>query len=177
MKRVIVLCVGLSLLVSVNGALGDLSTLGDPVPGESWSQLFNETGVGLFDLVAVRMVSTGDTFEPPTHSGFSNIAWSTIYENPSGLPILATAAGPAVSNLTWSIKFAGLSNNPLVFDFVAFSGKTLLESAHAVWSGSKWTITAGSWTPTRAEVVPVPAAVLLGMLGLSVAGIKLRKYA
>jgi hypothetical protein len=28
-----------------------------------------------------------------------------------------------------------------------------------------------------AGVVPVPGAVLLGMLGLSIAGIKLRKYA
>jgi hypothetical protein len=46
-----------------------------------------------------------------------------------------------------------------------------------------WTIDAdryphiGAWVTTDAPVVPVPAAVLLGILGLSVAGLKLRKYA
>jgi len=35
----------------------------------------------------------------------------------------------------------------------------------------------GEYTPYVAEPVPVPGAVLLGMLGLCVAGVKLRKYA
>ena len=52
-----------------------------------------------------------------------------------------------------------------------------LTASSADWFGSgAWggTVTGGS---VDANVVPVPAAVLLGMLGLSVAGVKLRKYA
>jgi len=158
-------------------AFADLTPIDAPMEGGSWSQGFNETGVGSFDLVAVQMVSPGDSFEHWTHSSFSTGGWSTVYENPSALPILATATGPGVTSLTWYIKFAGPSSNPLVFDFVAFRGDVRLESAHASWSGSGWTITGGSWNPTRAELVPVPAAVLLGMLGLSLAGVKLRKFA
>jgi hypothetical protein len=159
-------------------ASADLISIGDPVEGNSWSQGFNETGVGNFDLVAVRMVSAGDSFEHWTHSGFSNGSWSTYYENPSGLyPTLATATGNAVTSLTWSIKFAGAKSNPLVFDFVAFNGETLLERTRASWSGSGWSFATSPLTFTRAQFVPIPGAVLLGMLGLSVAGVKLRKFA
>jgi hypothetical protein len=161
-------------------AFADLGVIGDPVEGGSWSQGFYETGVGLFDLVAVQMVSAGDSFEHFTHSSFSVGGWSTIYENAPLNPTLASAKGSAVTYLSWSIKFAGLKSNPLVFDFVAFSGETLLERTRASWSGSGWSFSSSPpdrWNPTRAEVVPVPAAVLLGMLGLSIAGLKLRKFA
>jgi hypothetical protein len=79
--------------------------------------------------------------------------------------------------LTWSIKFAGAKSNPLVFDFVAFNGETLLERTRASWSGSGWSFATSPLTFTRAQFVPIPGAVLLGMLGLSVAGVKLRKFA
>jgi hypothetical protein len=176
----IIICVFMSA-----PAFADFIGIGDPVEGGSWKQAFIESGVGSFDLVAVQMVSAGDTFEHWTHSGFNRAGWSTstVYENDLMYPTLATATGSVQTSLTWNIKFAGTKSNPLVFDFVAFHGDTLKETARATWSGSGWSFaTTGNflWRPTKADllapVVPVPGAVLLGLLGLSAAGIKLRKF-
>ena len=65
-----------------------------------------------------------------------------------------------------------------VFDDIPHTGSTLVIDFYA--SGGGWQ--AGqdeSWAIDNVEVtvVPVPGAVLLGILGLSVAGIKLRKFA
>jgi hypothetical protein len=176
-KRIIFIAVMCAFVAAP--AFADLFTaIGGPGVGDSWTQAFNESGVGNFDLVAVNMVTAGDSFEHSTHSGFSVGGWSLLYENNGGInPTLASASGPSVTSLTWNIKFAGDTSNTFAFDFVAFkSGKDeIAERAHAVWNGG-WTITAGTWNPTRADVVPVPAAVLLGMLGLGAAGLKLRKF-
>jgi hypothetical protein len=157
-------------------AMGDFTPVGDPFDGDSWGQAFAESGVGMFDLVSVRMVSSGDYFENPTHRSFNASGWSTTYEKSDGTGvILGTATGPAVSSMTWNIWFAGAQSDPVTFDFVAFDGDTLLESARAAWSGSGWTITLGPWEPTRNELVPVPGAVLLGALGLgAVASVRRR---
>jgi len=158
------------MIFSASAAFGNITPIGGPVEGNSWSQRFAESGVGLFDLVAVRMTSAGDTFESATHVNFSVLGWATIYENDPLIPTLATAAGPAITYLEWDINFAGAKSDPLVFDFVAFNGTTLLESAIASWSGSSWTFTTGCWNPTRADVIPAPGAVLLGSLGVGLVG-------
>jgi len=164
-------------------AFADLTADGDPVEGNTWSQAFYESDVSNYDLVAVQMVSGGDTFESPTHYSFNRVGWSLLWENDPTYPTLASASGPTTSNMTWSIRFAGLSSNPLTFDYAVFSGETLLNSARAVWSPG-WTSIANypggvnaPWQPTRGEVVPVPGAILLGILGLGAAGWKLRKFA
>lgn len=144
--------------------------VGGPEAGHSWSQGFNESGVGNFDLVVVRMVSVGDYFETPAHSGFSDGAWALSYENTPPTPTIAAASGSATTNLTWNITFIGTSDNPLNFDFVAFNGETVVESANADWNGSGWTITAGTWYPVRSEV---PEPMTLGLLGLG--GLLLRR--
>ena len=161
-------------------AFADLTPIREGVEGGSWEQRFQESGVGNFDLIAIRMTSAGDSFENAAFNDFSTGTW-VLYQNNGGVnPTLASASGPSLNWLQFDIKFAGVSGNPLAFDFVAFSGNTLLETAHAVYPTTGpygFTITAGTWTPTRAAVVPVPAAVLLGMLGLGAAGLKLRKLA
>jgi len=174
MRYATLLAMAVGLILTASTATADLVPVGDPVPGGSWFQQFNETGVGNFDLVAVRMTSAGDTFEHSTHYGFDQAGWALKYENAPMYPTLASATGPAVTSLTWTIKFAGNNNdNPLAFDFVAFYGDTLLESAHCYWPAdgtphyNDWVITApGSWSPTRAELVPVPGAVVLGAVGI-----------
>ena len=63
----------------------------------------------------------------------------------------------------------------LVFDFLAYTGGvsgTLLETAHASWSGSNWTFAAFSMDTNknalydRSVAVPEPTTILLSGLGL-----------
>ena len=54
----------------------------------------------------------------------------------------------------------GVTSLSLLFDYIDTNGTTLLEAGNV-----------------ELTIVPVPAAVILGILGLGVAGIKLRKYA
>lgn len=91
-----------------------------------------------------------------------------------------------------------ITGYPLNWDTLSFSG-TFTESSFSLWSGSgPATPDFGGGTPTlfgfaagnsssgtltqyydnfSLEIVPVPGAVLLGVLGLSAAGWKLRKFA
>ena len=128
------------LTVFAGRAAADLTIIGDPVEGGSWSQAFNESGVGPFTGVSVQM-SAGDTFESLTHYGLP-AGWSVVYESPGGgFPTLATASGPARTSMDWNIRFAGANSNPLVFDFAAFDAAgNVVNSAHAVW-GPGWGIT------------------------------------
>jgi hypothetical protein len=112
-KLIIILFVlGLASIVT-NVSMANLAPIGDPIVTGSWTQGFNETGVGPFDLVAVNMVSAGDYFESPTHSGFSDGSWALSYENNTPTTItLASASGLSTTNLTWSIKFLGDQGAP-----------------------------------------------------------------
>jgi len=173
MKRLLIICAGFALLTAANAAFGDLVPIGDPVETGSWNQLFNESGVGPFDFVAVKMVSTGDFFESPTHTNLA-AGWT---EHSS--PTVAYADGPGLTNMTWTINFEGAQGDPLVFDFYAYWGNTWLECARATWTGSGWSISPWDSKLSRSEIVaavPVPAAVLLGLLGLGTARMKLRKH-
>ena len=172
MKLVRICAVLMFLLVS-NAAIAGDTSVGDAVEGNSWSQGFVESGVGSFDLVAVKMLSAGDTFESPTHWGLAS-GWAIALENDPVIPTLASASGPARTSMTWNIKFAGNKSNPLKFSFVAFNGDTIVDVADAAWSGSGWSITGSNWAPARCDLeppaVPAPGAILLGTMGASLVG-------
>ena len=75
----------------------------------------------------------------------------------------------------FNIRFAGSKSDPLTFDYVAFNGLNIVNTAHIVWTGSGWSITnygtkSPYWNPTRGQVVPAPAAVVLAAGGLGLAG-------
>ncbi|MFG0329795.1 MAG: hypothetical protein ACF8PN_07860 [Phycisphaerales bacterium] len=147
-------------------ATGDFVPIGDPNKGNSWSQAFQETGVGLFDLVAVRIVS-GGPFDSPTHRSFNRAGWATVYEQGGASPTLGTAVGPSTTNLIWRIHFESDMPEPLEFDFVAFRGNTLLEEANAKWDGAAWTIRlSNNWNPTRNMLLPLPMPAAIACAGL-----------
>jgi hypothetical protein len=174
MKRLVTICAVFVMLLSATNALANLTVFGDPVTTHSWSQGFNESGVGNFDLFAVKMLS-GGPFESPTNTGLA-AGWATVYENSLPDPTLAIATGPATTDMTWNINFAGPQGIPLDFDFVAFDGATMVDNANASWNGSGWTITTSDWNPTRADlVIPVPGAILLGSIGVGLVGWLRRK--
>lgn len=154
-------------------------TMEGPFIGNSWT--ITCFAGGTYDLWAVRIspgyeaIETFDVGAPALQNG----GWSTVLDT----PLLASIAGPAGS-LSGSVQFAGGAPPALLeIDHALFNGQTKVIETHWVLangsiynSGGNWWHS-NDWNPTRAEVVPVPGAVLLGMLGLSVVGVKLRKFA
>lgn len=182
MKRSILIAVVAVLLFAVP-AMADLTPIGDIITGNSWGQgwLWTENGVGLIDTIAMRAVAPA-TFEHPAmyDSGYSNMAevgWSLVYENTLPYPTLATISGPAVLAVSWQTMYANDSSTPLTWDFVAFHNGTIEEATRVSWNGSAWSYSAGVWTPDRAAVVPAPAAIVLGMMGLGLVGWLKRRVA
>jgi len=178
-KRIMFIAVMCAFLAAP--AFADLRPIDNPIAGDSWSQRFQEDGIygGThynFDLLAVRVVS-GPPLKDPAYSNFSVVGWHLEYENPSSLPTLASAEGPSVGYLQWDFLFSGSTSQAFLLDYAAFAGDTLIGTGGIQW-GPGWSYPSTSWAPTRDEVVavPVPAAVLLGMLGLGASGLKLRKF-
>ena len=102
--------------------------------------------------------------------------------NPDNLPMIKTmevsASGSPTPAGSFSFDITGKTRSsmgwtPMQWTFVAGATTTTLQFMSTV------TGTYNAWGPAldNVSVVPVPGAVLLGLLGLSAAGIKLRKYA
>lgn len=102
--------------------------------------------------------------------------------NPDNGPTIKTmdvlAVGTTTQSQSYSFDITGKTRSlmgwtPMQFTFVADATSTTLQFISTV-TGSQ-----NAWGPAldNVSVVPVPGAVLLGILGLSAAGVKLRKFA
>jgi len=183
MKRSIILSTILFMVVAPMSATADMTYttfdgvtmgFGDVNVGNSWSFAVAASGI-TYDLAAGKIASA-DIYESPAARNFSNAGWTMVVDNLT----LGSWTGPTTSNMNWRMYFTNDLDKDVTIDWALFNGQT------QVWT-SRYTITNGGltgyeprsqyWLPTHAEVVPVPAAVLLGVLGLGVAGLKLRKFA
>ncbi len=146
------------VIVFANSARATLITIGDPAEIGSWGQGFNESGVGNFTQVETIMRS-GGPFESP---GFAGLAGGWTVGLFSANQVVAT--GPAINNMTWTIRFLGSSSSPLVFDFYAWNGNTLAERARASWNGGGWTINGNAEVLSAPTAVPEPTTMIAGLL-------------
>ena len=162
--------------------MADLTmTYDGPYAGSSWYYSHvSASGVGLYDTVAVRIASGSDSFESPAIRNISNPGWSIVLDGPD----LASFAGPDVSNMSWDLWFAGdlPMASPLELDWALFNNRQLTAWTHwHVGTDGRlqqwWLNPSDGWQPEYSSVVPIPGAALLGILGLGIAGWKLRKYA
>jgi len=116
------------LLAGANGAFAGLAVVGDPIPSNSWSQLFNESGVGNFDQMVVQNVS-GSLFEAPTFTGMAG-GWTNV-----GGTTAAWASGGDQMNMYFYINFSG-TESAVTFNFWALDNGVEKEAAQAYYPGS-----------------------------------------
>jgi len=173
-KKLIILCVTMTILSLTNSALATptFGPVGDPIVGLSWKQWW--AGLpGETDLIAHRLASAGDTFESPGYSSFTQPGWHMVLDTPT----LVSASGPPVTTIGFYVHFPGNPGDynvadPLIVDGALFRGDTLIYTTRNTWNGSSWSYqpNAEYWTPTRADVIPAPGAILLGGIGVALVG-------
>lgn len=153
-------------------AMAELLPVGDPADGGSWEQRFLEMSETPIDLLGVRMISEGSEFKSPAYFDFSDTSWSLALDG----TIVASAWGDNLGTLEWNLHFDGSMDDPLVFDYYAFSDGELVSSARCSWvDGASavfmWVVDPGGADPAGADdemysPVPAPGAALLGAVGL-----------
>lgn len=159
--RIGALTAGCLALAAAATARAGITAVGDPFNSGSWTQAFNESGVGNFDHIQMFMLS-GPSFEQPTAVlNFTVGGWSQTYND--GTTVVGD--GPGTTNMNFAIVFSGALSDPLSFVFQAFNGYTNVENVAANWSGSAWSFGASSY-PTD-YVTPAPGSLaLLGLGGI-----------
>lgn len=142
-----------------------LSTSSTPV--EIWTDSFD--GGAHFDpIIALWDVLTGDLIEENDDNSTVRPSDQTVYD--SGIVTSSLSAGDYILTITPYSNWAAGTNISAGF---VFDGEIPIPI-------EQWWVKAPGYYHLNFtgvdNVVPVPGAVLLGMLGLGAAGIKLRKY-
>lgn len=196
----------LILVASVLGFLcpaawADLTPVGDPTDGGSWSQLWEESSfsAGPFDFVAIRIVGNAYRVTPATVTGLTSTPltspiWTVIRNDPQ----LVTMAGPDITGASaldftlWFDDTNAAAAPTFSMDEAIFRDGVLLGTTHLTYKDSllagrngatgswQWKFYAAGanpyWNPTIAQV-PIPGAALLGLLGFSLIGWVKRRFA
>ena len=169
MKKTLTLVSVAVVMMAATNASALPTITGGPYIGGSWSFAASASGVGSYDLVAVRISAGADVFESPAIRNISNPGWGMVLDG----PILASFAGPSVSSLNWEVHFAGSLPMacPLELDWALFNGEQLQAWTH--WHinaqgglDSWWLRPSDGWQPNRSDVIPAPGAIVLGSIGV-----------
>jgi hypothetical protein len=174
-KRIIFIAVMCAFVAAPTFA--DLTPI-DPAEGQSWSPGWYFTLDNIADHIQMK-VSVAGGLETPSITSYGSpglIGWSETSNNGT-IAIWDTATDKiasfrvwfddALKNQTFTWYLQSYNNgqlNPLDDNWFKFSNQNLVS-----YGGPP-----SGWNP---GYVPVPGAVLLGMLGFCVAGLKLRKLA
>lgn len=124
--------------------------------------------------IAADFVSKTITFEPLIPGNpYSNTMYVSGYLSPQGSSSSILVGG---SSTTWDFDTLSLAGNIASFD----SGNMVVLEYNVNYGSLQEFFAVGdaqAYGILNATVTPLPAAVILGVLGLGVAGLKLRKYA
>jgi hypothetical protein len=153
-------------------ALGAVICL--PGMAMAWSQAINETYGGPYDALEAFITGGATDFS----SAMSNMASGWTGSLDAGYPDYTSGIGPSVTNMNFTLNFTADKSVPFTMDLLAWDGGilsgTMVDAAHATWSGSGWsfkpfTTDGTGYERPAAAVVPIPCAALLvgtGLLGL-----------
>jgi len=192
-KYSIAILVAALIALTAGSASADLMAVGAAEVSNSWTQQFNVNDTWVygsyegsnyenFDAMTINM--TDGELEDPALTDASPAFDSIDYDDAN---YDVVAYGWNRQDVDFTLHFEGFMNDSVAFDLIVwdFTGGyygyyRASGWATATWNGTAWTIVDNSmWldqcgAPIGPQV-PVPGAVLLGMLGLSVAGARLRK--
>ncbi len=172
--------VALAALVITPITQGGIQPVGDPIAGHSWGQRFvYETGgAGAVNVLAVQ-ITYGGPFESPTLRDFDAPGWRLVRESGGKPPSFAVGAGHTnpVDRLGFEVWFESEPDDPVSFVFAAWRPGEVrsLEAFRLSWAGELQSAWDCVWMvdeepPFDNPLVPAPAAVVLGGVGLSVVG-------
>jgi hypothetical protein len=167
-----------------------LSDIGTPVEGNSWTQRFSITDTGddgdTFDYMAVTILATGGSttgFEDPAIATIDPV--SPFTESLVTTPTTIDGIGENIGTLVFDLHFDGDAAGSSALLHIALFDKEYFGpddwswstgvDVKAKWTGTQWLLGVGDSGDFNPIAVPVPAGVMLGMLGLSAAGWRLRK--